>query len=166
MTEGWGLAAAGIAGIALAVVIGVLFWINAGLREDKAVLERNVVVLQGAVSAGETALREMRAAAQRADAALEEWINERNRTEKSLEESRREIRDLRRSDEAVALWLDGLVPDFVHGVLGQDGNGARAASHPGENTGGSAPSDSGAGVAGEDQRGSLGLRQDAGGGSE
>ena len=164
MTDRIVLLAVAVAGAALAAVIGILFWVNASLREDKAALERNVAVLQGAVVAGEAALEELRAAAKRADRALEEWSRERDLVERGLADTRLAIQDLRRSNAAVASWLDAALPADVRGLLGQTGDGSGAASGPGKNSGNPASSGAGCAVEGEDERGSSGIREVPGGG--
>jgi hypothetical protein len=166
MMEKITLAVMGAAGVVLAGLVGVLFWINADLREDKAVLERNVIVLQGAVAAGEEAVRELGAAARKADEALEGWSDAREKMDGALADMRREIQGLRRVNAAFALWFDAALPDVVRGLLGQTGNGASAAGHPGEDSGGSAPPAGTPALAGDDQRGSAGVRPGPGSGPE
>jgi len=109
-----------IGGVAVAALVGWLFWSRASLRADVAQAEQRIASLRAGQQAAQAALTALTDEAARLDSALAARDAQLKKTSAQRDELRRRWKEAKRHDETARDWAAVALPAAVRGLLRQE----------------------------------------------
>ncbi|MGE4292385.1 MAG: hypothetical protein AB7E32_09260 [Desulfovibrio sp.] len=109
-----------ISGVAVAALVGWLFWSRAELKADVAAAEAHIVSLRAGYQASQAALVELTDEAARMDRALAARDAELKEISAQRDAARTAWEEVKRHDSTARDWAAARIPDAVRGLLRQE----------------------------------------------